>query len=402
MAEVSLQNVSKVFTRRERVNRPWWRFWEPAWSERKCSVVKNLSLKVQDGEFLVVVGPSGCGKSTTLRLVAGLEQVTEGKVFIGNRLVNDVAPKERDVAMVFQNYALYPHMTVKENMAFGLRMRKVPGAEIDRRVAQVAEMLGLVDLLQRRPAELSGGQRQRVAMGRAIVRQPKVYLMDEPLSNLDAKLRVHMRAELARLHRQLGVTTIYVTHDQTEAMTLGERIVVLKDGVVQQIASPLELYDDPSNRFVAEFIGSPAMNFLTAEFIQDGAVMRAAGAGYRCELPVWMLQGVRPDKGRQLVIGVRPQDGRLQSGSGDKGDEVGLSLQLMVEVVEPLGAETYVYGTNEAGGEFTVKVEAGRRLKAGELLRVSFPVERIYVFDKDTGDTVASPVKTENILRGVS
>ncbi len=273
----------------------------------KVVAVKDFNLETEDGEFVVFVGPSGCGKTTTLRMIAGLEEISEGKIYIGDRLVNDVPPKDRDIAMVFQNYALYPHMNVYENMAFGLRLRRYPKDEIDRRVKEAARILKIEHLLSRKPRELSGGQRQRVAMGRAIVREPKVFLMDEPLSNLDAKLRVEMRAEIAKLQRRLGVTTIYVTHDQVEAMTLGHRIVVMKDGEVQQVDTPLRLYDFPANRFVAGFIGSPSMNFVKASVEVQGEKVYLVAPGFRIRANPILAQSLRPYAGKEVWMGLRPE-----------------------------------------------------------------------------------------------
>jgi len=269
--------------------------------------VKDVNLHVRDKEFVVLVGPSGCGKSTTLRMVAGLEEITAGEIAIGDRVVNDLPPKDRDIAMVFQNYALYPHMTVYDNMAFGLKMRKFPKVEIQKRVRDAAEILGIQDLLKRKPRQLSGGQRQRVAVGRAIVRHPQVFLFDEPLSNLDAKLRVQMRVELKRLHDRLETTAIYVTHDQVEAMTLGDRVVVMKDGWIQQVGEPMELYTRPANRFVAGFIGSPAMNFVDVT-IQGDSNLTAQGTGVRLGIPPSLAGRLGPYKGQRVTLGVRPED----------------------------------------------------------------------------------------------
>ncbi len=312
-------------------------------------VVRRLNLDVADGEFLVLVGASGCGKSTTLRMVAGLEAISAGDLFIGERRVNDVAPRDRDIAMVFQSYALYPHMTVYQNLAFGLTLRGVPAAEIEKRVQEAAKMLGLVEYLQRKPAALSGGQRQRVAMGRAVVRQPSVFLFDEPLSNLDAKLRVQMRLEIARLHKRLGTTILYVTHDQVEAMTLADRIAVMHEGVLQQCAPPQEIYNRPANTYVATFIGSPAMNLLpvVAQPLPDGGA-RLVGSGLNVTLnsadvarylPEGPPAGGLPE---QLTVGVRPQDWRVVSDSDPQVDAL-----MAVDVTEPLGAETFVFGELE-------------------------------------------------------
>src|SRR6516164_9365391 len=288
MAKVLLEQVSKQFG--------------------NVLAVNNVTLDVPDRQFTVLVGPSGCGKTTCLRLIAGLEESTAGNIYIGERLVNDVAPKDRDIAMVFQNYALYPHMTVYDNMAFGLRLRKYPRPEIDRRVKEAAEMLGIQELLKRKPRQLSGGQRQRVALGRAIVRHPRVFLFDEPLSNLDAKLLVQMRVELKKLHDRLGTTAIYVTHDQVEAMTLGDRVVVMKDGLVQQVGEPLELYNNPANKFVAGFIGSPSMNFASVTVTEANGSLIVENAGLCIKLPVETAQRLRGHIGREITLGVRPED----------------------------------------------------------------------------------------------
>ena len=345
------------------------------------TAVKGIDLEIKDREFMVLVGPSGCGKSTTLRMIAGLEEISEGTISIDGRLVNDVLPKDRDIAMVFQNYALYPHMSVYENMAFGLKLRKMPKAEIDTRVREAAAMLGLEDLLERKPKALSGGQRQRVAVGRAIVRKPKVFLFDEPLSNLDAKMRVSTRAELSRLHARLGATMIYVTHDQTEAMTMGDRICVMKDGEIQQVAAPLELYNQPANMFVAGFIGSPAMNFFrgTARATRSGGGGSAAeffegGAG---EVPALVMPLVRKiEAERGVVLGVRPEDVVLVVGDG-AGSEV------KVELVEPMGAETFLHLKSGATA-FVARVAAGVSPKIGANVRVRFAAEKIRLFDAVT------------------
>src|SRR6187431_1003234 len=297
--------------------------------------VKDVSLEIRDKEFVVLVGPSGCGKTTTLRMVAGLEEITSGEIRIDEKVVNDLPPMDRDIAMVFQNYALYPHMSVYDNMAFGLKMRKFGRDEIAKRVREAADILGIGDLLKRKPRQLSGGQRQRVALGRAIVRHPRVFLFDEPLSNLDAKLRVQMRVELKKLHLRLGTTAIYVTHDQVEAMTLGDRVVVMKDGVVQQVGEPLELYNNPANRFVAGFIGSPAMNFATVTVTEANGSLIAENSGLRIKLPDETAQRLRGHVGRQITLGVRPEDLTV-AGAGNSDDP---SFDAVIEVVEQLGSE---------------------------------------------------------------
>src|SRR5574337_1987517 len=297
--------------------------------------VKDVNLPIRDKEFMVLVGPSGCGKTTTLRMVAGLEEITSGEIAIGDRVVNDLPPKDRDIAMVFQNYALYPHMSVYDNMAFGLKMRKFPKPEIQKRVQDAAEILGIQELLKRKPRQLSGGQRQRVAVGRAIVRHPEVFLFDEPLSNLDAKLRVQMRVELKRLHDRLRSTVIYVTHDQVEAMTLGDRVVVMKDGNIQQIGEPLEVYSQPRNKFVAGFIGSPAMNFIDAAITEAPGEFYAEAAGIRVPVPAERSRRLASYKAQKVTLGIRPEDLR-EANPGNPGK---VSFETVVEVVEPLGSE---------------------------------------------------------------
>src|SRR5690349_2241935 len=297
--------------------------------------VKDVNLHIRDKEFIVLVGPSGCGKTTTLRMLAGLEEITAGEIHIGDRLVNDLPPKDRDIAMVFQNYALYPHMTVYDNMAFGLKMRKFPKAEIAKRVKDAAEILGIRELLKRKPRQLSGGQRQRVALGRAIVRHPQVFLFDEPLSNLDAKLRVQMRVELKKLHERLGTTAIYVTHDQVEAMTLGDRVVVMRDGRVQQVGDPMELYNQPANRFVAGFIGSPAMNFVSVRIAAENGSLWAESESLRIKVPAPIAPRLGSYAGKEATLGVRPEDLRIANGADTKD----LSFDVAIEVVERLGSE---------------------------------------------------------------
>jgi multiple sugar transport system ATP-binding protein len=340
--------------------------------------VRDVNLHVRDKEFIVLVGPSGCGKSTTLRMIAGLEEVTSGEIVIGDRVVNDLPPKDRDIAMVFQNYALYPHMTVYDNMAFGLRMRKFPKHEIDKRVREAAEILGIQDLLKRKPRQLSGGQRQRVAVGRAIVRHPQVFLFDEPLSNLDAKLRVQMRVELKRLHERLETTAIYVTHDQVEAMTLGDRVVVMRDGWIQQVGEPLELYSRPANRFVAGFIGSPAMNFVDVTVKDAAGDLWAETTGLRVKVPAEQRERLRPYTGRTVTLGVRPED--LHLGDSGDGDH---AFDAVVEVVEPLGSEILL--DVKAGPHTMVaRVDPGVRVKVHEQIRLALDPARIHFFDSRT------------------
>jgi multiple sugar transport system ATP-binding protein len=344
--------------------------------------VKDVNLEIRDKEFLVLVGPSGCGKTTTLRMVAGLETITSGQVLIGDTVVNDLAPMDRDIAMVFQNYALYPHMSVYDNMAFGLKMRKVERAEIRKRVQDAADILGIRDYLARKPRQLSGGQRQRVALGRAIVRHPQVFLFDEPLSNLDAKLRVQMRVELKKLHSRLNTTAIYVTHDQVEAMTLGDRVVVMRGGLVQQIGEPLELYNTPVNRFVAGFIGSPAMNFAPVQVSNGKDGLRADNPGFGIQVPAEIGPRLQPYAGREVIMGIRPEDLQLANGSHPPG----LCFDAMVEVVEKLGAEILL--DLQVGKQTMVAaVEPNVRAKRGDKLRFALRPERLHFFD--TGSEAA-------------
>lgn len=349
--------------------------------------VTDFNLHIQDREFIVFVGPSGCGKSTTLRMIAGLEDISEGELIIGDTVMNDVAPKDRDIAMVFQNYALYPHMTVFDNMAFGLKLRKYSKDEIKKRVDNAADILGLTEYLDRKPAALSGGQRQRVALGRAIVRDAKVFLMDEPLSNLDAKLRVAMRAEIAKLHRRLNTTTIYVTHDQTEAMTMADRIVIMKDGFVQQIGSPKEVYDTPVNVFVAGFIGSPAMNFFNVT-LQDGVITN--GEGLKLTLPAGKRR-VLEDKGyngKELIFGIRPED--IQSEQIVIDTNPTWAVKAEVVVSELFGAETMLY-SKVGGTEFISRVDARDFHSPGEVIDLAFNMNKSHFFDMQSQDVIAIP-----------
>ncbi len=339
------------------------------------TAVKDLNLEIKDGEFLVLVGPSGCGKTTALRCVAGLEEITDGRLLIGDRVVNNVAPKDRDIAMVFQSYALYPHMTVFDNLAFGLKLRKMKADEIKRRVDEAAKILGLEKLLDRKPKALSGGQRQRVALGRAIVREPSVFLMDEPLSNLDAKLRVETRANIARLHQRLGTTTVYVTHDQVEAMTMGDRIAVMKDGLLQQAGTPQELYDSPINVFVAGFIGSPAMNFAKARI--DGNTLKIGDTTLALSGRPEQVVAERRD-GTDVMIGVRPEHLELSSG----GERAG-KLPATVEVVEYLGNEELIHAQAE-GNEIVALVPSDRKVQVGETVDFVIPMDKLHVFDPET------------------
>jgi multiple sugar transport system ATP-binding protein len=347
--------------------------------------VHGVDLEVADGEFVVLVGPSGCGKSTTLRMIAGLESITAGRLRIGDREVNDLPPKDRDIAMVFQNYALYPHMSVYENMAFALTLRKLPKAEIDRRVRDAARILGLEAVLDRKPKQLSGGQRQRVAVGRAIVRQPQVFLFDEPLSNLDAKLRVQMRREIARLHRELGATMIYVTHDQVEAMTLGDRIVVLNAGHVQQIDTPMALYERPRNKFVAGFIGSPAMNFVSGEIVSDGGVVRfvsggSNGEGYAIVPDTTIARSLAPHAGQRVILGVRPEDVAIAS-SGDD------AIPARLDFVEQMGNEEFVHAV--AGTyELTARIPPQRLPDPGGTIALAPNPRKLHFFDATTEERI--------------
>ena len=357
------------------------------------TAVSDFNLEIKDKEFLVLVGPSGCGKSTTLRMIAGLEEISEGELFIGDRLVNDVAPKDRKIAMVFQNYALYPHMTVYENMAFGLKLRKTPKAEIKRRVEEAAQILDIAHLLDRKPKALSGGQRQRVALGRAIVREPKVFLLDEPLSNLDAKLRAQMRTELSKLHLKLGTTFIYVTHDQTEAMTMGDRIVVMKDGFVQQVDTPQKLYDTPCNTFVAGFIGSPQMNFVEATLIKkDDKFAISFGNDERqniIPLPDSKNEGgvLEGYVGKKVLMGIRPEDVHDEPRYLEAMPEC--KVMANTEVTELMGAETYLY-LNVLGNALTARVEPTSTARPGDDVEIVLENNKIHLFDIDTELTICN------------
>ena len=345
--------------------------------------VQDLTVEVPDKEFLVFVGPSGCGKTTSLRLLAGLEELTAGNLYIGERLVNDVAPKDRDIAMVFQSYALYPHMSVYDNMAFGLRLRKTPKAEIDRRVKQAANDLGIGDLLDRKPKQLSGGQRQRVAVGRAIVRDPAVFLMDEPLSNLDAKLRVEARGMLSRLHMRLETTFIYVTHDQVEAMTMGSRISVLRSGILQQIDTPQSLYDAPANVFVAGFIGSPSMNFFDATLVGDADEMYVQSDTLKLRMPEHKAK-VYAEKGyagKEIIFGIRPSD--IHDPEYQAPDIIAQEVECRVDVTELMGNEIFLYLLT-GKKEFIARVDPRSKAQIGHDLKLMFDMERMQIFDRDT------------------
>jgi len=377
MAKVHFKNVNKVFQGTVPVEKKWYEFWKSGTKPQEVHVVRDLSLEVDDGEFLVLVGPSGCGKTTTLRMLAGLEEVTSGEISIDGRVVNEVSPKDRDIAMVFQNYALYPHMNIYENMAFGLRLRKYPPSEIDKLVKDAAELLEIQNLLMRKPKELSGGQRQRVAMGRAIVRKPKVFLMDEPLSNLDAKLRVQMRAELQKLHRRLGVTTIYVTHDQTEAMTLGNRIAILNGGIIQQLDTPLNLYERPANKFVAGFIGSPSMNFVDGRIVREGNHVYFQASGFKMRIPDGLPSSL---DGSEVTFGIRPENIYDREFTRKESFDWN-TFEAQVDVLEPMGAEVILYLTI-GNDSLVARVDSHTKAKVGEKLKVVFDFDRIHLFNK--------------------
>ena len=399
MATVSLEHVSKVYPNGSRA-------------------VSDLSLQVEDGEFVVLVGPSGCGKTTALRMVAGLEDISEGIIRVGEREVNDLSPQQRDIAMVFQNYALYPHMTVAENIGFSLKLHHRPKAEVAAKVKEVADILGLSEHLTRKPGQLSGGQRQRVAMGRAIVREPAVFLMDEPLSNLDAKLRVQMRAEVARLQRRLKVSTLYVTHDQTEAMTMGDRVAVLRDGVLQQLGTPQEIYGHPTNLFVAGFIGSPSMNVYEGTLTDAGDELQLGGQALLLPASLASEAALGPYRGKKVVVGIRPEDLADAALSGRAAE--GQRLVAEIELVEELGSEKYVHFRIDAArvqlhtavvvpgenlqslsqGEIgsaamtdgVARVAPASKIKAGEKATFAVDVERLYLFDEATSLAIRGPI----------
>lgn len=368
MANVSLRHIYKVY-------------------DGGVTAVSDFNLEIEDKEFIILVGPSGCGKSTTLRMIAGLEDISKGELYIGDVLSNDIAPKDRDIAMVFQNYALYPHMTVYDNMAFGLKLRKTPKEEMRRRVEEAARILDIAHLLDRKPKALSGGQRQRVALGRAIVRDPKVFLLDEPLSNLDAKLRAQMRTEISKLHQRLGTTFIYVTHDQTEAMTMGTRIVVMKDGLVQQVDTPQHLYDKPCNEFVAGFIGSPQMNFINATVNKSGSNYSLKFDKYDIVLPASKHDNLDKYVGKEVVFGIRPENVHDEPEFLEKATS-GI-LEANVDVTELMGAEIYLY-LNIAGVPITARVEPYSKAKPGDIIKIALDLEKIHIFDKETEQTITN------------
>ena len=368
MAKVVLKNIDKIY-------------------DGNVKAVDNFNLDIKDKEFIVLVGPSGCGKSTTLRMIAGLEDISNGELYIGDDVMNDVEPKDRDIAMVFQNYALYPHMTVYDNMAFGLKLRKTPKEEIDKKVREAAKILDMEHLLERKPKALSGGQRQRVAMGRAIVRHPKVFLMDEPLSNLDAKLRVQMRTEIAKLYNKLKTTFIYVTHDQTEAMTLGTRIVVMKDGVIQQVASPKEIYEHPANMFVASFIGSPQMNNFYGKTIVEGGKVYLEMLGERIELPKDKADKIKGTKhaNAEVIVGIRPEN--ISCKKSDLEKDGAIVFTGKVDVAENLGAETYLYLLVE-NRNMIIKTTTGEGYAPGDEVRYTLDFSKLHIFDKEEQYTI--------------
>lgn len=367
MANVKLEHVRKVY-------------------DQSIVAVNNATFEVKDGEFVVLVGPSGCGKSTLLRMIAGLESITSGSIYIDDQYVNDVPPKDRDIAMVFQNYALYPHMTVYENMAFGLKLRKFSKDEINARVRQAAEILGIEGILDRKPKQLSGGQRQRVAVGRAIVRQPRVFLFDEPLSNLDAKLRVQTRTEISKLHRQLKATMIYVTHDQTEAMTMGTRIVVLKDGIIQQIDTPLNLYNHPANKFVAGFIGSPSMNFLEGMIYRDGDVyFKPANGSFSIPMRKVFHRVLEQSSERNVVFGIRPEKIKIARDDEEKSNPAAVKMTL--EVVEPMGNEMFVY-LSSGTDTIIARISPQELPEPGQSVHVLFDPSGQHLFDAEAGEAL--------------
>ena len=370
MASVSLNHIYKVYS-------------------GNVTAVSDFCLDIEDKEFIVLVGPSGCGKSTTLRMVAGLEEISSGELYIGDRLVNDVAPKDRDIAMVFQNYALYPHMTVFDNMAFGLKLRKTPKAEIKQRVEEAAKILDISHLLNRKPKALSGGQRQRVALGRAIVREPKVFLFDEPLSNLDAKLRVAMRTEITKLHQRLQTTFIYVTHDQTEAMTMGSRIVIMKDGFIQQVDTPQNNYDYPHNKFVAGFIGSPQMNFFDVKLEKKQDGVYAVFGNNDIKVPQEKLDKLVDESyiGKEVTMGIRPED--IDDAPAFVEAHPDSTMKVHVEVTELMGSETYLYFTTTGKDESVIaRVDPRTSTRAGDDIKVALDTSRLHFFDKDTEETI--------------
>ncbi len=363
MADVKLENVSKVY-------------------ENGFEAVKNINLEIKNREFMVLVGPSGCGKSTTLRMIAGLEELSNGSIKIGEKIVNNVLPKDRDIAFVFQNYALYPHMTVFDNMAFGLKLRKVKKTEIKERVENAAKILNLSEVLKRRPKQLSGGQRQRVAVGRAIVRDPRVFLFDEPLSNLDAKMRVQMRTEISKLHSSLQSTMVYVTHDQIEAMTMGDRICVMNDGEIQQLATPLELYDNPDNLFVAGFIGTPAMNFFAGKITKNENNYTFASDGVEIKLPSGYAKRLGNHENKAVIMGLRSEFIKLKSDDDIHNDQI-TEINAIIEVIEPMGSETYLY-LRIKNHNCIAKIKSHDNVKVNSSVILNFDLNNLHFFDKET------------------
>ncbi|OGV52848.1 MAG: sugar ABC transporter ATP-binding protein [Lentisphaerae bacterium GWF2_52_8] len=361
MAEVVIKDICKVY-------------------DGGVLAVNKINLHIKDREFMVLVGPSGCGKSTTLRMIAGLEEISSGTISIGPRVINDVPPKDRDIAMVFQNYALYPHMTVYDNMAFGLKLRKFKKADIDRRVKEAADILGLHEYLHRRPKALSGGQRQRVAVGRAIVRKPEAFLFDEPLSNLDAKMRVQMRTEISKLHTRLETTMIYVTHDQVEAMTMGDRICVMKDGLIQQVDTPLNLYDNPMNMFVAGFIGTPPMNFFRGKLVKENGGLFFDGETVKIPMPAEWNSKIEYLTDKNAVFGIRPEDIGSEQAESDPNSPI---IKAKVEVIEPMGAETYLF-MDTGNQSFIARVDPHRKASVGDQQELKFFMKKAHLFDTAT------------------
>jgi len=370
MAKVVFDHVSKMFD--------------------SVTAVNDLNLDIADGEFLVLVGPSGCGKSTALRCLAGLEEISAGRIFIGDRDVTYLDPKDRDIAMVFQNYALYPHMSVRDNMAFGLKLRSTPKDVVAARVNEAAQILGIDQLLDRKPRALSGGQRQRVALGRAIVREPQCFLMDEPLSNLDAKLRVQTRAEIIKLQKRLGTTTIYVTHDQTEAMTMGDRIAVMNEGKLQQLDTPQRLYDNPANRFVATFIGSPSMNVFPSQVVSVDGEVSVVADGFRVSLPPERAEGLRSYIGKEVLFGIRPEHMQVREFAETVHD--GNTVNLMVELVEPLGSETLIHLAGPGGETIVSRADPRTRARRGEEVEIVVDTSQVHAFDPETEESLTSLV----------
>ena len=374
MASVKLEHIYKIY-------------------DGGVEAVSDVNLEIEDKEFIILVGPSGCGKSTTLRMIAGLEDISKGTLTIGDMVANDVAPKDRDIAMVFQNYALYPHMSVYDNMAFGLKLRKTPKDEIRRRVEEAARILDIDHLLDRKPKALSGGQRQRVALGRAIVRDPKVFLLDEPLSNLDAKLRAQMRTEISKLHQRLGTTFIYVTHDQPEAMTMGTRIVVMKDGLVQQVNTPQHLYDYPCNEFVAGFIGSPQMNFVNATVGKSGSTYTLSFDGITLAIPAEKSANLANYIGKEVRFGIRPEN---VYDDNESINRYANAMEAKVEVTELMGAEIYLYLT-VGSASVTARVAPTSKAKPGDTIKIAFDLSKLHIFDKETEKNISLPADIDKV-----